>query len=153
MSHIPTMKHNLVPPFIMREAGLFVNDVPKIHCQDPKVEDHSIFDPETLMRIPLKMQGIFSYFPTRSLTSVEIKECNAFDTVFLTPDSDSWDPYNPAYAEQEDEFLDYRGEMVYPRPTTRVELIKDVDVSMMYAHGATVEEVERDHVIMSSCHP
>ena len=30
--YIPTMKHNLIPPFIMREAGLVVNDVPRIHC-------------------------------------------------------------------------------------------------------------------------
>ena len=30
--HIPTMDHNLIPPFIMREGGLVVNDVPRIHC-------------------------------------------------------------------------------------------------------------------------
>jgi hypothetical protein len=28
--HVPSMQHNLIPPFIMREAGLVVNDVPKM---------------------------------------------------------------------------------------------------------------------------
>ena len=31
--HVPTMEHNLIPPFIMREAGLQVNDVLKIHTK------------------------------------------------------------------------------------------------------------------------
>ena len=29
--YVPSMNHNLIPPFIMREAGIIVNDVPKIH--------------------------------------------------------------------------------------------------------------------------
>ena len=30
--YIPTMEINLIPPFIMREGGVTVNDVAKIHC-------------------------------------------------------------------------------------------------------------------------
>ena len=40
---VPSMEHNLIPPFIMREAGVMVSTTPKIHVQDPSVEDHSIF--------------------------------------------------------------------------------------------------------------
>ena len=40
--HIPTLNHNLIPPFILREAGLKVNDVAKIHVADPKKSDHAI---------------------------------------------------------------------------------------------------------------
>ena len=29
--HVKNMDNNLVPPFILREAGLVVNDVPRIH--------------------------------------------------------------------------------------------------------------------------
>src|SRR5687768_5805580 len=32
---IPTMRNNLIPPFVMREAGLIVNNVPKIQLSDP----------------------------------------------------------------------------------------------------------------------
>lgn len=27
--YVPSMEHNLIPPFVMREAGIIVNDVPK----------------------------------------------------------------------------------------------------------------------------
>ena len=42
--HIPSMEHNLVPPFILREAGLVVNDTPRIHVNEPTLETHSIID-------------------------------------------------------------------------------------------------------------
>ena len=29
--HIPSMRYNLIPPFIMREGGFKVNDIPKMH--------------------------------------------------------------------------------------------------------------------------
>ena len=39
----PSMKHNLVTPFIMREAGIEVRDTPKIQDEDPSVEDHYLY--------------------------------------------------------------------------------------------------------------
>ena len=56
---IPVMDHNILPPFILLEAGLVVNDTPKIHIDDPSVEFNSIFDVETRLRIPLRLSGIF----------------------------------------------------------------------------------------------
>ena len=41
---VPSMEHNLIPPFILREAGLLLNDTPKIHCNVSSAEDHSMFD-------------------------------------------------------------------------------------------------------------
>ena len=35
--YVPSMQTNLVPPFILREAGLVVNDTAKIHLKDPTV--------------------------------------------------------------------------------------------------------------------
>ena len=52
--HIPSTKHNLIPPLIIREAGLNVSEVPKIHWDEPTVEDHSIYDDVTKLRIPLQ---------------------------------------------------------------------------------------------------
>ena len=40
--HMPTMYHNLIPPFIMRYVGLIFSGVPKIHCEDPTIEYHCI---------------------------------------------------------------------------------------------------------------
>ena len=42
--HVKSMAHNLVPPFILREAGLLVNDVPRIHTKPEELtnETHCI---------------------------------------------------------------------------------------------------------------
>ena len=105
------MEHNLIPPFIMREAGLEVNKCPKIHCDDPTVEDYSIYDPETDLRIPLLLHGVFSVFQTRHLTAGEIEDAESMPSIYLTPDSDSWDPYSDTYRLNEDSYLDFRGDL------------------------------------------
>ena len=56
---IPTMDHNLLPPFLIREASLFIDETPKYH---------TICDNETGMLIDLQIRGTLSYFRSRSLT-------------------------------------------------------------------------------------
>ena len=59
--YIASIKHNLIPPFILRDAGLTVSYITKIHCDEPTIEDHSIYDENTKIRIPLQLDGILSY--------------------------------------------------------------------------------------------
>ncbi len=72
--HIHSMSHNIIPPFVMYEAGLRVNDVPRIHTKPDKLKNkmHSIVateaDNRVILKTPLKLGKIFSYFPTRKLT-------------------------------------------------------------------------------------
>jgi hypothetical protein len=106
--YIKSMTNNLIPPFILREAGLKVHDTPKIHVDDPEVNDHAITFPEDNLRIPLQLWGIFSYFHTRIPTQDEIKYG---DPIFLTPDSDNWDPYSEHFSDNEDSMLDWEGNM------------------------------------------
>jgi len=40
--HVPAMNMNLIPPFCLQEAGITVNNRPKIHSSDLTVDDHSI---------------------------------------------------------------------------------------------------------------
>ena len=70
--HVPSMQHNLIPPFMMREAGVTVFDIPKIQVNDPSDKDHSIYFPETKFRIPMSLWGVFSYFPTSKPTATEM---------------------------------------------------------------------------------
>jgi hypothetical protein len=65
---IPSMDHNLLPPFLVREASLFLDETPKFQSTELSRNNHTIFDEETGMRIHLQLNGTFSYFPTRSLT-------------------------------------------------------------------------------------
>ena len=138
--HVPSMRHNLIPPFIMREAGHKVNDVPRIHCgQDVTEDSHSIImDGEVDLKIPLRIRGIFSYFPTRALTQGEIEECDGMDAICLTPDAKSWDPSDGSWAEEEDKYLTYQGEFTQPRPTKRRRLLDEVGSEVGSMDGAWV---------------
>jgi hypothetical protein len=69
--YMPAMDNNLIPPFIMREAGLIVNDVPKIQMNNPTEDHHSIVFPEGEFRIPLSLWGVFSYFPSSAPTRAQ----------------------------------------------------------------------------------
>ena len=57
--YVPSMYINLIPLFIVREAGVIINDKPKIHVSDTSLDDHAIIFVKDNMRIPLKINGIF----------------------------------------------------------------------------------------------
>ena len=80
---VPAMKNNLIPPFVMREAGIRVNDKPKIQTSEPTEEDHSIYFPDTDFRIPLSLLGMFSYFVTSKPMIKQMME--AENVYLLTP--------------------------------------------------------------------
>jgi hypothetical protein len=41
---IPSMDHNLLPPFLVREASLFLDETPKFQAIDPSQNNHTIFE-------------------------------------------------------------------------------------------------------------
>jgi hypothetical protein len=69
--YVPSLDYNLLPPFMVREAGVIVKDTPKIQLNDPSEEDHAITFPETGFTIPLSLWGVFSYFRTTKPTKDE----------------------------------------------------------------------------------
>ena len=56
---VESMDQNLIPPFIMREAGLEVDEQSKIHSKDASKKNHSIYSHEIGLRIALQLEGIF----------------------------------------------------------------------------------------------
>ena len=111
--HVPSKSCNLIPPFIMREAGLVVNDVPLIHTdiKDLMDETHCIVSTKkaagTNLNIPMKLGGIFLYFDTQKLTEEEIESCKYIETVRLSLGGASWDPYDTCYSNQEESIIDF----------------------------------------------
>ena len=71
--YIPSLENNLIPPFIMREGGVIVNDKAKIHCDDPTTDDHCIKFNNSDLSIPLKLNGTFSFFHSRKPTDSELQ--------------------------------------------------------------------------------
>jgi hypothetical protein len=105
--HVPSMNNNLIPPFLLREAGITVSDVPKIHVADPTEDDHAITFPDTGFRIPLSLWGVFSYFPTSKPCHDDLVEPE--DVYLLTPTH--WNPHSDHYARNEEAMLDWEGNM------------------------------------------
>ena len=87
---------------------------------------HSIIviEEDIELRIPLRLDGIFSYFSTRSLTPEEIKNIDNVEAIFLTPYVTSWDTYDDTYEDEEDNFLDQQGDMIYPQQQ-KIKLFND----------------------------
>ena len=115
--YVPTMDNNLIPPFIMRHGGVTVNDKAKIHCVDPSEEDHYIIFPECELKIPLQLFGIFLYFHSRLPTVTELHEC---DKVFITPDSNDWNPNCLSFEQNERSMLDYDSAMSHPERRSEI---------------------------------
>ena len=116
--HIKTMHHNLIPPFIMREGGVIVNDIPKMHCSNPSTDDHCLSFKDSDVKIPLQLNGIFSYFKSRKPLLSELYDK---DKVFITPDASEWNPHCTSYSHNESIMTNYEGELTCPSSQTRMD--------------------------------
>jgi hypothetical protein len=137
---IPSMDHNLIPPFLLQEAGLTLDEMPKHQMESPTIDNHVNVDEESGMRVHLQLNRIFSFFPTRNLIPYEVEHWNTYPIVFLTPDGDSWYPNLTHYVEQEAYMLDSSGLIAVheERPTKR--LFTEADLGELYATPGTWEE-------------
>jgi hypothetical protein len=109
--YIPSLDHNLLPPFMMREAGVIVKDTPKMQLDDPSEEVHALTFPETGFSFLLSLWGVFSYFRTTKPTKDDLVEP---DKVYLlTPTR--WNPHTGANAKIEEAMMDDEGNVKPPR--------------------------------------
>ena len=83
------MYHNLIPPFIIREAGVDVKCVLKMQRKNPEEKDHSVYFKEDKLRMPLSLHSVFSYFSSSKPSNKLLNDCTK--VLLLTPDS----PCNP----------------------------------------------------------
>lgn len=126
---IPSMDHNLLPPFLIREASLYLDETPKFQSNDASLDNHCIYDEVTGLRIHLQLNGTFSYFATRALNDDEIADWENYPVIHLTPDSNSWDPHSLQFADAEAAMMDSSGEIVGSRIRDR-NLFNEVDVGV-----------------------
>jgi hypothetical protein len=140
--HVPSMKNNLLPPFLLREVGLQVCDTPKIQVDTPSVDNHAICFPHSSLRIPLSLWGIFSYFDSSKPTEKHMVES---DKVYLlTPTN--WNPHDDAaYAENESSMLDWEGNMIESRHRIKI-LLSDIQEDTMMAASVQVSAIESNMI-------
>jgi hypothetical protein len=135
--HVPSMQNNLIPPFMIREAGIILNDTPKMQVEHPTVDDHSIYFPETKFRIPMSLWGVFSYFPTSKPTTQDMEESD--QVYMLTPSR--WDPHQSAYAENEESILDWEGNVIDTKDRQHV-LLSDIVEDTVMAASVQIGSIE-----------
>ena len=114
--HIPSMNNNFIPPFIMCERGIIVENMPKIHGNPAIISKHTISFPNIDLKIHLHLHRIFSYSPSRTPLTDEIMHC---DKVFITPDSAIWNPHCTSLTESEYSLLTFHGDLIDTTTFTR----------------------------------
>ena len=150
--YVPEMDYNLLPPFVLREAGLLVRDTPKIQLTDPTEEDHAITFPEAGFRIPLSLWGVFSYFPTTKPTYDDLIDPS--DVYMLTPFQ--WNPHSDVYARNEEAMLDWEGN-VKAQKDREVQVvldeITDDDAMVQALHISSIEGAAIDAILTETQTP
>ena len=107
---------------MLREAGIHINEVPKIHVTSPTEEHHTITFQETNFRIPLTLHGRFSCFPTSKPNTQELDEPE--DVYILTPTT--WNPHSDAYDINEESMLDWEGNMKHEKEHEKRVVLEDI---------------------------
>ena len=107
---IETMENNLLCPMQLRMAGIRVNDKPKFLTHKPTEDDHCICipDKDEVIRIPLELKGVTSYFNARKPSLAEYDDDN-IRKLELTIEDPEWDPHSPDFAQLEQRYFDGLG--------------------------------------------
>ena len=105
---VELMNHNLIPPFILREGGMEVNDRPKIHHPQgtPSITNHTFGSEQHGLLIPFKLSGIFSMFNSRKLTDDDFIDGTP---VPITPKCEKWNPNSRRLEQNENAYTNANG--------------------------------------------
>ena len=122
---VESMNHNLIPPFILREDDMEVNDRAKIHNPQgkPSLTDHTYGSSKHVLLIPFKHSEIFSMLDSRRPTNDDF-----FDgtPVAITPGGEEWDPNPSQFEHNENTYTDVQEQMILKKHVNAV-LIDDDD--------------------------
>ena len=119
-----------------------MNDVPKIHKEDPTVDDHAITFVETGFRIPLSLWGIFSDFPTSKPMHDDLLNPN--EVYILSPAT--WNPHSDAYSVNEESMLDWEGNMQPKKDRQHRIVIDDVEDNVTMVASLSITPLEQEAI-------
>jgi hypothetical protein len=102
--YIPELDRLLIAPNQLRSHGITINETPLFALPPDQrhADSHSIISPEhsMRMRIPLQLDGVISYFPTRKPTGNKIRDHDRCVHVEMCS-SYPWEPYADHFTENE----------------------------------------------------
>ena len=144
---VPSMSNNLIPPFIMQENRIIVNECAKIHCEDPTCKDHAIIFKGYDLHIPQQLHGIFFYFVTRKpdvKSVVDAHEPFNCATEIYTLIPTRWNPHTDAFPLNEESVFDWEGN-IRERNHCDVKIVLD-EISDEYQNQHKISSLEAQHV-------
>jgi hypothetical protein len=92
------LEHNLLNPFQCQLNGINIKECPRILDPTASDDSHSILFPKDELKIPLLLNGIVSYFPSRRPTKEEFERCPHIE---LTSNEPEWNPHDEIYSKGE----------------------------------------------------
>ena len=150
---VPSMSNTLIPPFIMRENGIMVNECAKIHCEDPTRHDHAIIFKGYDLCIPLRLHGVFSYFVMRKpdvKLVLDMDEPSIYAKEIYTLIPTKWNPHTDVYALNEESIVDWEGNIKEKgRSDVKIMLDETGDEYQSRYEVSTMEAPHMDKVIQS----
>ena len=139
--YVPSMYINLIPTFIVREAGVFINDKPKIHVSDPSLDDHAIIFVKDNMITPLKINGILSYSETTTPIPEQVRDC---EDVFLITPEHNLEPHTKMYASNEENISDLEGNIKEKQDSVRI-MLEEMDETQAQS-SACISTLESSYI-------
>ena len=108
-------------PMQCRANDVTVNDCPRIHCQNPIEESHSVVatdENSDSVILPFFLRGITSHFNVESISKQEF-ERHLCPRIVLASRDLTWDPSSTVYEDQENQMIDYKGDIIRPNTLAR----------------------------------
>jgi hypothetical protein len=114
--NVPEVEHCLLCPMQCRMNGMVISEVLKILTTNTTASTHSILiaNPTNDVHpytIPLKLEGVVSYFEYSLPTSAEFEDID-IPHLELTATSPAWDPYDKDFESLKESHLDFRGHLI-----------------------------------------
>ena len=113
---MPELDHHLLCPMQCRVNDVDVNECPRMYCNEPTGESHAIVaydDNDEKVVIPFFLKGVTSLFNTYPIEADEFDN-HMCPRIELTSAQLTWDPSSTILEDQENQTIDYKGEIVRP---------------------------------------
>ena len=151
---VPSMSNNLIPPFIMRENGIMVNECAKIHCEDPTRHDHAIiFKRICPLHTTTTTWSILLLYHEETrcrVKTLDMDEPSIYAKEIYTLTPSKWNPHTDAYALNEESIVDWEGNIKEKNRSDMKIVLDEIGDEYQSPYGvSTMEALHMDKVIQA----